>query len=385
MVEHAIFHQFDPTRHVGGGIPGYIVDLIRYAPPGHEFAIVGVDATGHKPVGRWAATRIGDRTIRFMPVARLDPGNQDRAVPHSARFVAGVALHRPRLRQPLVHTHRAEVGAAVTLLMPGHRRVQFIHGDGREALQHRSETFWRWLPYGYERLEMLAVQHAARTIVMSRPATLRLQRHSRNVAFGSNWFDDAIFSPGQLEDGGAALRIGWVGRLEPPKDPLRAIAVFQALAARGVEFSAWLAGVGTLEARVRRAIGESRLGDRVSLVGLLSPSALADELRRSTACLMTSRWEGVPRSAIEALACGVPVVSTDVGELNELVGSGVSGFIAGSDDPRELAARLLDTMSLVHGVRVAETVNHLRATLVVPRLLAELRILTTQPRHDDRA
>jgi glycosyltransferase involved in cell wall biosynthesis len=375
---HLIFHQFDPREHIAGGIAGYIRDLIRYAPEGHEFWIVGVEAVDTVPVGRWSTVSVAGKHIRFMPVAFLDASNQQRRIPHAARFLAGVIRYRPRASDALVHSHRAEAGALLTCLFPRERHVLFIHGDGREALRHKTETFWRWFPWLYNAVEAVAARRAAQTIVMSGAATERLRAHSKYAIRGANWFDAAHFRPNGAVDPSAELRIGWVGRLEPPKDPLLAVAVFEALAKNQVPFSAWIAGSGTLAPRVQRAVAIAGLGDSVELLGLLAPPELAERLRESTAYLMTSLWEGFPRSAVEALASGLPVVSTDVGELSTFVVNGVNGYLAGTRDAQNLAELLVDSGVLDRGRPVAETVDHLEASLVIGKLLEEL----ASPRED---
>ena len=56
---------------------------------------------------------------------------------------------------------------------------------------------------------------------------------------------------------------------------------------------------------------------------------------------VSSRWEGLPRVIVEAMAVGVPVVSTDVGGIAEVVEDGVSGLLVPSGDHIALANALL--------------------------------------------
>jgi glycosyltransferase involved in cell wall biosynthesis len=110
----------------------------------------------------------------------------------------------------------------------------------------------------------------------------------------------------------------------------------------------------------------------VEFLGPLPPGRLADELRASTVFLMTSLWEGFPRMAVEALACGVPLVTTNVGELSDLVHGGVSGFVSETREPTELAELLIASQRLTPGSTVADTVRHLEARVVVPDLFRQL-------------
>jgi len=63
-------------------------------------------------------------------------------------------------------------------------------------------------------------------------------------------------------------------------------------------------------------------------------------------CVVPSYYESFGLAALEAMACGTPVVATDVGELQKIVCQGESGYLASSNDPQELAAKI--EMLLTH-------------------------------------
>jgi glycosyltransferase involved in cell wall biosynthesis len=362
---HVIFHQFDPTVHAGAGISLMARDLVEHGPAEDRFSIVGVDSRGAFPIGAWTEIRIGERPVSFMPVVRLDPSDQGRRIPHAARFAAGVVRHRPAVDGAILHAHRAEIGALLASL---HRRlplVQFIHGDAEEFLPHKTETFWRFAPRAYPLTERFVARRAVRTIVPNARAYERLSQASERVAYSRlNWFDGRLFRAG-LARQEETTRVGWAGRFEPPKDPLLAIEVFARLKQLGFAFSAWMAGQGTLERVTVAAIERAGLGDRVQLLGLLEPEELARVLGTSSVFLMTSRWEGMPRGALEALGSGVPVVSTNVGELRSAVQPGVNGYLSASSEPGELAQLVVSAAELTPGGSVSETVQEYELRRVV--------------------
>ncbi len=374
MTLHVVFNQSDPTRHVVGGIPGFIRELVAFAPPEHSFRIVGVDSDGSRPLGEWRRIAIDGREAELMTVARLDPADQSRRVPHSARFVAGILRYRPDTTGAVVQSHRVEVGATLSLIHPRTPRVLFVHGDSRDVLEHRVETFWRLAPRSFLAAERLAVRTSSHTVVMSSSGLARLGAGPR-ASLGSNWYDGRWFHPGDALPPHQAT-IAWIGRFEPPKDPLRAVEVFAALKERGVPFTAWMAGSGTLVDEVAGEVRRRGLEDEVSLVGVLEPERIADRLRGSSALLMTSLWEGFPRTLVEALACGVPVVSTRVGEARSIVSAGRNGWLADTGAPAdELAARVADALSLTDRRRIAGSVAHLDGQVVVAELLGRLAAL----------
>jgi glycosyltransferase involved in cell wall biosynthesis len=148
-----------------------------------------------------------------------------------------------------------------------------------------------------------------------------------------NGIDRAVFTP----DGraaratGAPVRLGAVGRLVHQKgfdvllDALPAV-----LARRDVELR--IAGEG----EERAALERRAAGLPVRFVGLLeTPAAVAAFLRDLDLFVMPSRYEGLPNAVLEALACGLDVVATDVPGMFAASGDGTP--LIPPDDPAALA------------------------------------------------
>ena len=68
-------------------------------------------------------------------------------------------------------------------------------------------------------------------------------------------------------------------------------------------------------------------------------------LRAADAFVLSSAWEGMPNTVMEAMASGLPVLATDVGDVRELVEEGISGFVVPPREPQALAARMLAMMA----------------------------------------
>lgn len=76
-------------------------------------------------------------------------------------------------------------------------------------------------------------------------------------------------------------------------------------------------------------------------------------LQAADAFVLSSAWEGMPNTLMEAMAAGLPVVATAVGDVGELVEEGVSGYVVAPGDARMLAERMLATMALPQEARQA--------------------------------
>jgi glycosyltransferase involved in cell wall biosynthesis len=116
-------------------------------------------------------------------------------------------------------------------------------------------------------------------------------------------------------------RIACIARFEPPKDHN---TIIMALAqVRTADWQLELIGDGPLEAGIRRTVERLGLSDRVSFSGYHPDPALA--LSRAQLFVLSSRSEGLPRSVLEAMRAGLPVIASDVGGVGEAVLDGVNG------------------------------------------------------------
>lgn len=86
-----------------------------------------------------------------------------------------------------------------------------------------------------------------------------------------------------------------------------------------------IVGDGPLRAALEGQARQLGIVDRVTFTG--ERGDIETLLRAASLFWLTSRWEGMPNVVLEALASGVPVISTDVGGARELVRDGVDGFV----------------------------------------------------------
>jgi glycosyltransferase involved in cell wall biosynthesis len=125
-----------------------------------------------------------------------------------------------------------------------------------------------------------------------------------------------------------------VGRFAPPKNHALLVEAFTQVRA-DAPLDLLLVGGGELENAVREQVAGLGLQGRVRFLGVRAD--VADILRASDVFVLSSRVEGNPLSVMEAMAAGLPVVSTAVGGVPELVREGVTGLLVPSEDAGALA------------------------------------------------
>ena len=147
------------------------------------------------------------------------------------------------------------------------------------------------------------------------------------------------------------LRILSVGRYVEKKGFGDLIGACGMLRDRGLEFTCEIIGGGPLEEQLREQISEARLTE---IVRLLGPRA-QNEVRRHLAsadlfvlaCVPEADGgsDNLPTVIMEAMACGVPVVSTRLAGVPEMIESGSDGLLVSPRDPAALADAMQQLLS----------------------------------------
>jgi glycosyltransferase involved in cell wall biosynthesis len=126
--------------------------------------------------------------------------------------------------------------------------------------------------------------------------------------------------------------IGTAARLAVQKAPLDMVEALAGLERRDV-YVAWL-GDGELRGETERLIRKRGLEDRFLLLG--ERRDVPQLLAAFDVFAMSSLWEGLPCSVVEAMTCGIPVVATAVNSVPEVVIPGRTGLLARPADPASL-------------------------------------------------
>jgi glycosyltransferase involved in cell wall biosynthesis len=130
-----------------------------------------------------------------------------------------------------------------------------------------------------------------------------------------------------------------VARLDAIKDHPTAIRTLQRVRESVPTAKLLIVGDGPEREKIETIIREADLGDCVLMLG--TRRDVPRILRASDTFLMSSIGEGIPLTIIEAMAAGVPVVSTSVGGIPEMVSTGETGFLNESGDADGLATSIL--------------------------------------------
>lgn len=130
-----------------------------------------------------------------------------------------------------------------------------------------------------------------------------------------------------------------IGRFSPQKNHRLLIEAFSLAVKECPKMRLWLVGDGELRPEVEKIVAEKGLESRASFLGICAD--VSEHLRQCDIFVLSSDWEGVPLTVLEAMATGRPVISTSVGGVPELVEDGITGILVSPGDAEALARAIL--------------------------------------------
>jgi len=277
-------------------------------------------------------------------VSTIRPHIDVRAVPAVRRAVEGTGAE-------LVHTHSSKAGVLGRLAarQAGRPAVHTVHGWSFHGEQHPA------VRTTYRTIERALAPKTAALIVVT-PVDERIGREAgigRPEQYHLIRSGIAIPAPRTAaQRASARAALGWgdgdeglvaVGRLAPQKDPQTMVEAFAAVVAARPQARLAVIGDGPDRAEVEAAIDRLGLGASIALLGVRTD--VLDVLAGADAYLLSSRWEGLPRTVLEAVALGIPVVATDVGGVREVVDPGTSGWLVPAGDPAALGTAAAEALA----------------------------------------
>jgi colanic acid/amylovoran biosynthesis glycosyltransferase len=286
-------------------------------------------------------------------------GRQSDFLRLSQAIYVGVRLREKRLRH--IHAHFAGMAARTAYWIREFFDIPYsftAHANDIFAPRHFAISLGK------------LIENAAAVVTVSDYAVRLLQERFPEYAMKIhrvyNGVDLSRFTPNDFRSAPPAIIS--IGRLIEKKGFSDLIAACSYLRARGRSFRCSIIGEGPLEASLRTQIATAGLGECVELAGPLPQADIAERLARATifALPCTREADGgmdnLPTVIMEAMAAGLPVISTPLGGIPEMVEDGVNGELVPERDPAALAGaieRLLDDSERArrfgeHGRQIAQ-------------------------------
>jgi glycosyltransferase involved in cell wall biosynthesis len=241
------------------------------------------------------------------------------------------------LRISVVHTHgyRADVVDGGAARGAGVATVSTAHGFTGGGVRNR---IYQWL-------QMRSFARCDAVVAVSRPLARQLEAGGISQD-RLHTIPNARLAPSQVYDPQEArskldlveegFHVGWIGRMSPEKGPDVMLSAIELVLARGTipDLQATFIGDGRLRAELESRAKRRGLSDRIHWLGRVPEAARF--LQAFDLICLSSRSEGTPIVALEAMTVGVPLIATKVGGVADLTGRDAALLIP-PDDPQALA------------------------------------------------
>jgi glycosyltransferase involved in cell wall biosynthesis len=313
-----------------GGVQAVSVHLVRGLSDleGMEIHVLTQDPECRAPQQScWGAVcvhrlpRLGRTTLRNA----IGPGRRQ-----MIRYVEALA-------PDVVHAHDVYGLMVQGLALP---RVFTIHGQIYKDTRVSGGRFPRVRSWLWKQVELRGWSDQPHVISISPYVREQLTGIvSGTIHSIDNPIGESYFHLPRCEEPG---RIFCAAAIHPRKNTLRLVQAFSRLLEMGITAQLRLSGGGDKDYldRVRHLIRERRLENHVTLLGRAAYATIQEEMARAAVFALVSLEENSPMAIEEAMAAGVPVVTSNRCGMPYMVREGESGFLVNPDDPEEIAERL---------------------------------------------
>lgn len=207
--------------------------------------------------------------------------------------------------------------------------VNYRGGEAREYL----DTSARWVKF--------SISRASRLVVPSGFLQQVFGKFDISADVIPNVIDLETFFPAAPPETHSAFTLAITRNLEPIYGLETAISAFALARERVPGMQLKVAGSGPQAAELSLLVEKLGLADSVTFLGRLERHEVVALYHSSDAMLNPSRVDNMPNSVLEALACGLPVVSTNVGGIPYIVENEETALLVPPDDPQQMAQALV--------------------------------------------
>jgi glycosyltransferase involved in cell wall biosynthesis len=190
-------------------------------------------------------------------------------------------------------------------------------------------------------IDRLSLQDAYKNGAKSRTSLLM------NAVDTEKYFPDAISRVNSRKVLGLIDNIFvilFVGRIEKTKGPEHLLDCIPYLKQANRLFHIFLAGEGSYKPYLEKKVKIKNYDSNVTFLGYFPHEEMADLYNMADVMVLPSETEGVPMVILEALACGTPVIATNVGGIPDIIFNGVNGIILDDISPARIATAITNLL-----------------------------------------
>ena len=358
-----IIYPVDPFGSKIGGGTTFIKGFIKNAPKDIDLEFIGISSDQKKrPSKKFSKLSFGEKEFAFFPLFLTGDENRKTIVPLSIRFALALKFSNMNFSNRVIFFNKLE--PALVFNRSLNPFIAIIHSDiTKEYKNLSSETLWSFTPKLYSIFETYIFSKIDHVYTVSRNTFNYYQSKFSNrlndFSFLPTWIDSDVFY--LKEESKISIRnnlqslykdlpihkkwILFAGRLQKVKAPFRLIDTFIAYLKTQNSACLILVGEGNLKNSLKAYVQQTKINKNVFFLGSINQKTLSLFYNASDVLLLTSNSEGMPFCVLEALGCGLPVVSTNIGDVKRIVKNNYSGEIVESSSPEIISQALNKVLS----------------------------------------
>lgn len=339
-------------KNVTGGSSGFLSNILPYLNVKRAI-IFGIGLNDTIP---WKTYSLYSN-VDFIPICKL---RYSPKIPMRLKTIIYYSCHRKRILNSGVDVLYVQMPECCYPLLVNNRTIPVIyHKHGSANPVAKSKFFYgRFILFRkfYDFILNFIYKKAQWIITIDRMTFKKVNKYrgNKNCSLIMNAVDMKKFYPDiflrrkarkhfdLLKDD---LAIIFVGRLEKNKGPEHLLNCIPHLNKSKLPFHIFFAGHGTYKLYLEKCVMTKHNGANVTFLGHVPYEKLFYLYNMADVLVLPSETEGVPMVILEALACGTPVVASNVGGIPDIVVDGINGIVIDDLSPEKLTSAIIEIVS----------------------------------------
>lgn len=308
----------------------------------NEYYLIGMTFNDQDRIGKWNLISIGGRTYNFFPVAKVTKDKEKTKIPFRLRMVYGLIKYKSTIMSmgfDSVYIHSAELGIPFWHDYNRINLIYHVHGDPSQTLRYSRFPLFR-----FEAFTKLYLALINKTIKKSKKIIWAANRpkneykklaseemvdiiEKKSVTVHSSFDRKLTVDYDSIPRLTNRRHLVTVSRLAKIKHVDFIIECLKELIVKGYNVDLIVCGDGEELEPLKKLAKNLGISDRVLFFGLCNRKQIATCLNCSDVFLFASESEAMSLVVLESLYMGTPVVSTDVGDISDVVVADKTGYI----------------------------------------------------------
>jgi len=363
IIEGCDFESF-PT----GGVLPFLHNCLLCENIPLDIKLIGLSTDRQDRIGKWRECKIGAKNYPFLPVAfcSKETAEHPSLVPNRAKMLAGlfVYLYKVIKACDVIYVHSPELALPFVMFSRSKKVLIHVHGIPDYAAMNSRyawvrKSFYRKL---YHKSLDVIFKRADKVIWVSKDGLSRSSQFSglaeKSIIIPTS-VDTAMFVPMDK----AALRvkykipadiklIGFLGRLNNSKRPELLLDAYSSLVGQRRDVGLLYIGDGELRRELEAQSKKAGFSERIYFSGKIKHSLVPEYINLvDVGCLPSKAGEGFPLTVLEFLACGVPVVASNLADIASVIKDQITGFLVKSGSAIEFAEKISSALDAAPHLR----------------------------------